>query len=234
MRLQILVVAGCLALVPNRLQGQADTVVSSTRHTPSRAWIVPAAIGMSVALDEEARESALRSHSPVLDHFARVINPLGTARRLVPAVAIFFVGATAAGNRGLQRGALNTTAAYIASDLVESSLKPLVGRERPHVAGNSRRFHLFARSGDWHSFPSAHVAHITSMVEAISQQSHSPGISAAGDLLVTLVGWNRVYEDQHWTSDVTATVAITSLVSRATVKWMEKRWERADSAESGR
>jgi hypothetical protein len=41
--------------------------------------------------------------------------------------------------------------------------------------------------------------------------------------LVALVGWDRVYEDQHWTSDVTATIALTGAVSRAVVHWLESR-----------
>jgi membrane-associated phospholipid phosphatase len=235
MRLEILVAAGCLSLISNTLPGQQDSLALANKaRIPSRAWIVPAAIGVSIAVDEEAREGALASHSRTLDHFARVINPLGTGRCLIPAMAISFVGATAIGNRALERGTLNTVAGYVASDITESALKPLLGRERPHVTGNSRRFHAFTRSGDWHSFPSAHVAHITSIVEAISEQSHSGALSGVGDLLVSLVGWDRVYEDQHWISDVTATVAITSLVSRATVRWMETRWQRAETPESGR
>jgi membrane-associated phospholipid phosphatase len=234
MHLKILVVAGCLSFISNTLPGQQDSLapVPETRTT-SRAWIVPTVIGISLVLDEEAREGAIASHSRTLDHFARVINPLGTGRWLIPAMAISFVGATATGNPSLERGALNTVASYVASDLVEATLKPLVGRERPPVTGNSRRFHAFTRSGDWHSFPSAHVAHITSIAQAISEESHSAGASAVGDLLVSLVGWDRVYEDQHWVSDVTATVAITSLVSRATVRRMETRWQRTTARENG-
>src|SRR3954463_10125766 len=118
-------------------------------------------------------------------------------------------------------GTLVVAGAYVASDLVESALKPIVGRERPHVEGNSRRFRPFTSSGDWHSFPSAHVAHITAIAEAISTQTHSTTLSALCGGLVALVAWDRVYEDQHWTSDVTATAALSSIVGRATVHWID-------------
>jgi membrane-associated phospholipid phosphatase len=58
-------------------------------------------------------------------------------------------------------------------------------------------------------------------LEAISEQSHPAGVSAVGGLLISPIGWDRVSEERHWISDVTATVAMTSLVSRATVRWME-------------
>jgi hypothetical protein len=207
MRLPFLL-AGCLGLISNTLSSQTDSAANANNMgMTSRAWIVPAAIGVSVAFDEEAREGALASHSRTLDHFARLVNPFGTARRLVPAMTISLLGAAVAGNHALERGTFNTIAGYVASDMVESALKPIIGRERPHVSGNSRRFHAFTRSGDW----------------------HATSISAVGDLLISLVGWDRVYEDQHWTSDVTATVAIASVVSRATVRWLETRWPTADT-----
>jgi membrane-associated phospholipid phosphatase len=130
-------------------------------------------------------------------------------------------------DESLANGTLNTAAAYIASDVVESILKPVVGRERPHVEGNSHRFRSFTGNGDWHSFPSAHVAHITSIAQAISMQTQSGSVTALCTSLVALMAWDRVYEDQHWTSDVTATIALSSIISSATVRWMESRHSRS-------
>ncbi len=42
---------------------------------------------------------------------------------------------------------------------------------------------------------------------------------------VALVAWDRVYEDQHWTSDVTATIALSAFVSSVTVRWLETHLE---------
>ena len=191
----------------------------------AREWIAPLGIAASAALDPEIREWSLREHTRSLDHLAKLVNPLGTAQRLVPALAITYAGALLTHQQSLANGTLNTAAAYIASDLAESVLKPVIGRERPHVEGNSHRFHPFTTNGDWHSLPSAHVAHITAIAEAIAMQTHSTPLTALGSGLVALVSWDRVYEDQHWTSDVTATIAITSLITSATVRWLESRRE---------
>ena len=96
-------------------------------------------------------------------------------------------------------------------------------RERPHVEGNPHRFRSFTGNGDWHSCPSTHVAHITSIAQAISMQTQSGSVTALCGSLVALMAWDRVYEDQHWTSDVTATIALSSIISSATVRWMESR-----------
>jgi len=192
----------------------------------AREWIAPFGIAASAALDPEIREWSLREHTHSLDQLAKSVNPLGTAQRLVPAMAVTYAAALLTHHESLANGTLNTAAAYIVSDLAESVLKPVIGRERPHVEGNSHRFHPFTTNGDWHSLPSAHVAHITAIAEAIAMQTHSTPLTALGSGLVALVSWDRVYEDQHWTSDVTATIAITSLITSATVRWLEARRER--------
>jgi membrane-associated phospholipid phosphatase len=138
-------------------------------------------------------------------------------------MAVTYVAALLAHDTALSHGTLVTAAAYVASDLVESALKPIVGRERPHFAGRSGRFHPFSTSGDWHSFPSAHVAHITAIVSAISEQTSSGPLNLLGDGLVTLVACDRIYEDQHWTSDVVATAMLSSFISRRTVRWIQAR-----------
>jgi membrane-associated phospholipid phosphatase len=216
----MVVVAGCLLSTSHNAAAQNDSVPSSAHRL---AWIVPVGIAASAALDPEAREWALQGHTRSLDRFARSMNRLGTTQLLVPVMAITYVGALLTDREPLALGTLNTAAGYLAADLVESALKPMVGRERPHVEGNSRRFHPFTANGDWHSFPSAHVAHIASIAAAVSVQTHSASISALGDVLVTLVGLDRIYEDQHWTSDVTATIVLSSMVSAATVRWLQSR-----------
>ena len=222
---------GCLLATLNTAAAQEDSLSHPARERrPARAWMIPVGIAASAALDPEAREWALHGHTHSLDHFAKSVNPLGTAQRLVPAMAITYIGALLTHHESLAIGTLNTAAGYVASDLVESVLKPVVGRERPHAGGNSHRFRPFTANGDWHSFPSAHVAHIASIAAAVSEQVHSAPISALSDVVVALVGWDRVYEDQHWTSDVTATMVLSSMVSSATVRWLESRRSHSSDA----
>ncbi|HEX3534596.1 MAG TPA: phosphatase PAP2 family protein [Gemmatimonadaceae bacterium] len=216
----VIVLLGSLLSTPYLADAQRD---SASRSTDRLKWIVPVGVAASAALDPEAREWALQSQTRSLDRLARPVNRLGTTQVLAPAMAITYVGAVLTDHQSLAVETLNTAAGFVAADLVESVLKPVVGRERPYAEGNSHRFRPFTANGDWHSFPSAHVAHITSIAAAISAQAHSTRISALTDVLVTLVGWDRVYEDQHWTSDVTATVVLSSLISNATVRWLESR-----------
>lgn len=212
-----------LSITANAQQDSASR--RPVARMPAWEWIAPIGMAASIALDPELREWSQRGHSRPLDHFAKSMNTVGTARFLVPAMALSYATARIAQNESLARGTLRTAAAYIAADLVESALKPAVGRERPHVEGNARRFHPFTSNGDWHSLPSAHVAHIASIAEAISDQTHSAPMSVVVGTLVALVSWDRLYEDQHWASDAAVTIVLSFAVSHATVKWLElRRW----------
>jgi len=221
---RLILFIGLAVLLSNTVGAQKDsTSRPDSDHHHARAWIVPIAVVGSTAIDPEMREWALHTHARSLDHLARIVNPLGTAHVLVPAMAVFSAGSLLASSTSMQHAALETAAAYVASDAVESILKPVIGRERPNAGGNSHRFRPFTNNGDWHSFPSAHVAHITSIAEAISMQTDSRPLSVACDALVVLVGWDRIYEDEHWTSDVTASAALTAMISNATVRWIRSR-----------
>ena len=228
MRCNLVLLLICeLQVFSNTAAAQKDSVAQPAAGRSSlRAWVVPVGLAASVALDPEVREWSLREHTNSLDRLAKSVNPLGTADHLVPAMAVAYIAALLTHHESLAVGTLNTAAAYMASDLAESALKPVVGRERPHVEGNSHRFHPFTANGDWHSFPSAHVAHIASIAEAISMQTHSTPVSALCSGVVALVAWERVYDDQHWSSDVVATAVLTSAISKATVSWLESRFER--------
>jgi hypothetical protein len=95
MRSNVVVVAiSQLLLISNTAAAQKDSVLVPTRaSSPARAWIIPAGIVTSAALDPEMREWALHTHSRSLDHLAKSINPLGTARVLVPGMALTYAGA---------------------------------------------------------------------------------------------------------------------------------------------
>jgi membrane-associated phospholipid phosphatase len=232
MRWKVAVVVMSMVILTSTIAAAQKDSASHSAREQARAWIVPVGIVASVTLDPEVREWALNGHTRSLDRFAKSVNRLGTTQRLVPAMALTYVSALVTHHESLANGTLKAAAAYVASDLVESALKPVIGRQRPHVQGNSHRFHPFTANGDWHSFPSAHVAHITSIAQAISMQTRSTPLTALCGGIVALVAWDRVYEDQHWTSDVTATMALSSWVSGITIRWLESHWT-ATSATAG-
>src|SRR5436190_17301865 len=118
-----------MLIISKTAAAQNDSIPHPTQGAKwPRALIAPVGIGISYAIDPEVRELILHQHSRSLDRLAKVANALGTGQRLVPAMAVTYAAAFLTGHESLANGTLNTAAAYIASDLAESVLKPVIGR----------------------------------------------------------------------------------------------------------
>src|SRR5713101_8740923 len=106
MRSNVVILAiGQLLLLSNTAAAQKDSVLHPARERgPARAWIIPVGIAASAALDPEMREWTLHTHTRSLDHFAKSVNPLGTAQRLVPAMVLTYVTALLTGRESLANG----------------------------------------------------------------------------------------------------------------------------------
>src|SRR6476646_5701427 len=129
----LILLLGLALFFSNIADCQTDSTAQAIvdRH-PGRAWIIPIGVVASATIDTEMREWALRTHSRRLDHLAQAVNPLGTAHVIVPAMAIFYAGSLVTHQTSGTQAAIEIAAAYGASDVVESILKPVIGRERPH------------------------------------------------------------------------------------------------------
>lgn len=181
-----------------------------------------AALVGSLMFDERIRSFAVAHRSPGLDRLAGGADILGTAGHIVPALVTTYVGARVLGERTLASATLRVGLSYAAADAVESLLKPTVGRVRPYAGREPLTFRPFSANGDFHSFPSAHVVHIASLASAIATEAHRPWVTALAGVATTYVGAQRVYRDQHWSSDVVASAVLGVEVARATMEWLKR------------
>lgn len=193
-------------------------------HPARRFWLVSGGVvAAGVALDAPARRAAAANRTDFLSDLAPSLDPVGRARYLLPALGIAIVAPRALGRRDLSAAAIRVAAGYLAADAVESTLKPLVGRHRPDDGGSAWRFRPFARSEEWHSFPSAHTTHAFAIATGLAIESGNRWIAAAGYGTAGLVALQRIYTGAHWTSDVTTSAALSVATSRATVHWLRRR-----------
>jgi membrane-associated phospholipid phosphatase len=180
-------------------------------------------VAPAAALDREAYVFAMEHQSRGLDRVANAVGPLGRARYLVPAMAGAYVTARIAGNRRWSDALVRIAAGYTAADIIESLLKPGVGRHRPDSLRRPWRFRPFNAQGEWHSFPSAHAVHAFALATGIAEEVDNPWISAGSYVVASAVGLQRVYTGSHWLSDVTASALLAIAVSKRTNAWMRER-----------
>ncbi len=223
---------GAMMLSAVPCAAQTDTAIAppSTATRVHQAYVWPAVAGALVvtSLDDRRLSAvALSHHTRALDKLARDVGPLGEARNIVPVLAVSVIAPRIVGQRALSDAMLRVALGYAAGDGVESVLKPLVGRHRPTDGGTQWRFHPFSNEEQWHSFPSAHVAHTVAIATALAMESHTRWIAVPAYGVATVVGLQRVYTGAHWGSDVIASAALAAAVTSATDTMLRRhglRW----------
>ncbi|HEX8903333.1 MAG TPA: phosphatase PAP2 family protein, partial [Longimicrobiaceae bacterium] len=129
----------------------------------------------------------------------------------------------------LAQAAEHVGIALLASGVANGATKFAVGRERPAFTDDPHRFAPFNRKDRWQSFPSGHAVVAFSLAASISDEARKPWVTALTYGTASLVGWSRVYEDRHWTSDVVGGAIIGVATSRWTIHRLHARRAAADS-----
>jgi membrane-associated phospholipid phosphatase len=203
--------------------GASAPAASAGPRAGTRRWIGASALLLaSIAADVRVRDFAAGHRSTGVDRVANVADPFGRAGVLVPTLAAAVIAPRLFGARSLSDAAARVAVDYVASDAVESVLKPLVGRHRPSDGGGAWRFRSLVNDADWHSFPSAHVVHATSIAVGLAEEARPRWIGDAAFGIAGLVGLERVYTGAHWPSDVVASGMLAVGVSGATDRWVRE------------
>lgn len=219
--------AFCAAAIPTRAQSTTEpslrTVRASTDHERA-VWAASTVLAAaSFAFDERLRTIALANHSPQLDRVAAGADILGTAGHIVPALVMTYVGSRLLGQQSFAAATLRVGLSYAAADAIESVLKPMLGEARPIAGHDPLTFRPFSASGTYQSFPSAHVVHISSLASAVALEANRPWVTVLAVAAITYVGAQRVYRDQHWSSDVVVSGMLGVEVAREVDSWLRTR-----------
>ena len=188
------------------------------------AWVASSVLlGAAVTYDEQIRSFALSHQSWALDRLSSGADVLGTAGHIVPALVGTYVTSRLLGRNRFAEATLHVGLSYAVADALESLLKPTIGRVRPNEGREPLTFHPFSASGNYQSFPSAHVVHITSLSSAIAMEADRPWVTALAGAAMAYVGAQRVYRNQHWSSDVVASGMLGVEIARTTMTWLHAR-----------
>lgn len=185
----------------------AGFIVAAAAAAPADRWFTR-------ELQDEARQ-ATRS----LQATATGARFWGNPGALIAGGGIYLAG-TASGNRRAQDLGLHAVEAVVIGNLITVGIKTIVGRARPYVdSSNARNLHLMRglHESDYRSFPSGHTTAAFAFASVVTAEtghwwpnSRWPiGVLTYG--MATLTGASRIYNYQHWASDVLTGAAIGTL-----------------------
>ena len=182
--------------------------------TAATAAAAPADRWVTRELQDEARQA-----NRALNRGATVFRIVGHPGGLIVGGSLYTIG-LASSNRRVQDLGLHTVESIALADVITGSIKIIAGRARPYVSkDNARNFQLFRglRSDDYKSFPSGHAASAFALASIMSAEASHwwPETRwVVGPIMygaATLTGVSRIYNNQHWASDVLAGAAIGTL-----------------------
>jgi membrane-associated phospholipid phosphatase len=146
---------------------------------------------------------------------------------LITGAALYGIG-RADGQRRLQTLGLHSVESILIADVVGGTIKFVAGRARPYAdIDNPADFQLFRGFSDdkYRSFPSGHTINAFAFASTLTREvqfwyPHSAfyvGTVFYGG--AALMGLSRIYNNQHWASDVMGGAAIGTLIGVKVVKF---------------
>lgn len=152
---------------------------------------------------------------------------LGDPGSFVTGTGVYLIG-RASGNRRVAALGLHSVESMLLADILGGGIKMLAGRQRPFVdVKNPYNFQFWRGfSGDqYRSFPSGHTITAFAFASTVTRESQFWWPHATwyvGTVFyggASLVGLSRVYNNQHWASDVVAGAAIGTIVGLKVVEY---------------
>lgn len=175
---------------------------------------VAGAVGLTYVFDGDIRDKVQANRSGTLDSATDAGSIMGNPFvHLGVAAAVYGGGAIADSEKWKEVGEMLGEAALLA-DASGFILKGAIGRGRPFATHDKGRFRPFQFESDYDSMPSLHTASSFAMASVMAATSESIGAKLLYYTLASFVGFSRIYQDKHWTSDVVLGAAIGELCGR--------------------
>lgn len=190
-------------------------------------WYEPliAAAGVSVffLVDNPVRSYMLDHQTSGKDNAADLFRKVGEPEVWVVVPAAMVGTGLLAKKPGLTHAGLRAVSSAALAGGVTGVLKWVFGRERPNQPGSEpdiwEPFNLEFASGDA-SFPSGHASAAFGFVASLADDVDPWWAKAGLYALGVGTAWSRVYNNQHWTSDVVA----GAIVGIGSAKLVSGRW----------
>lgn len=198
----------------NGLKDCRDLVIAPVRWEKNQwigAGLVVAGGTLLYLADEDITSFFERNQNQTLDNIsANFLGPLGEEYVLIPISAIFYTDGLITNSFHETDVGLQSLKALAITIGFTTLLKYSTHRYRPNETDplDAHQWDGPSFENDHLSFPSGHAARVFTMAALISSAYHKTWISITTYSLASLVSISRVYESEHWASDVFIGAAI--------------------------
>jgi membrane-associated phospholipid phosphatase len=206
-----------------RLGRDARYIITSPKRLDKSCLIsiitIGGLIGGLMAVDQDIRKYTRNHHNQdTNDFFSDYIDPLGDGRYGAAILGLFYLGGSFFQNDKAKETALMGIESMACAGALSSLGKLLIGRQRPKQ--NKGAFNYTGPSSKSYksSFPSGHTTIAFSLASVIAEQYDNMLVDILAYGTASAVGFQRVYDDNHWLSDVFAGAILGTLIGKTIVK----------------
>ncbi|WP_339841436.1 phosphatase PAP2 family protein [uncultured Maribacter sp.] len=128
-------------------------------------------------------------------------------------------------NEKLRRTGVLLISSATSAGFLQQVLKSFVGRARPIADLGKDTFDPFNSSRNFHSFPSGHAILAFTNAYAIGKQFKNPWLKAGIYTLGAIPGVSRVWDGQHWLSDMVFAFAISIATVESIDRYLDKKYD---------
>jgi len=206
-------------------------VFTSPLRWRTKEWMAVGVLGGTVAgltfADESIQKWSQSHRASPSDQFAKNIAPLGYTYSAGVFGSFYLVGALANKPKARAVAQDGLAASIINSYMIMPLMKFTVGRARPDQDHGSKEYDLFCLTQS--SMPSGHTSQAFTMASVIAAHYDSWWIRGAAYGTASLVGWARVHQNRHFTSDCVAGAIIGTFVGHTVTRYNQRyRAERGE------
>lgn len=181
------------------------------------------ATGLAFSLDPKIKEQVNSQHSPSLDNATGFGEKYGS----ISYAGIFAGGMYLTGkifnNKSIATTGRMLTESILYSGLAVSILKYTVGRSRPYTNEGPVTMFTYSFQEANVSFPSGHTATAFAVSTVLANRIDNPFATVALYGLAGFTGYQRIYDNKHWFSDVFVGAAIGYFIGSSIVNSEENR-----------
>lgn len=118
--------------------------------------------------------------------------------------ALTYLYGLASDNESTRKLGLKLAEAFIINGAITAAIKFIVGRERPSTSQSNNCFDAFSISWAKTSFPSGHTSTAFTLAAVLANETDQLGWKIFAYSIASAVGVSRMYNNDHWISDVVA------------------------------
>ncbi|WP_158975601.1 phosphatase PAP2 family protein [Cellulophaga sp. L1A9] len=197
-------------------------------HWKGKQWgtfgTVIAGTGVLYIFDKETSEFSIRQKEGIPQFIRDYGSEFGSPQYNYMFTGGLYLTGLFTKNEKLRRTGVLLIASATSAGLLQQLTKSLVGRARPVSGKTKDTFDPFNPSRNFHSFPSGHTMLAFTNAYAIGKQFKNPWVKAGIYTVGLIPGVSRMWDGQHWLTDVALGVAISIFTVESIDRYLDNRY----------